>query len=52
VPMSVLLGWHGSLTPRIIGLPEEREGATPIPAVELSGDGFALLSSPRVRPLG
>lgn len=47
IPMAVLLGWHGPLTPRIIGLPEEREGATPVPAVELSGHGYALLGSRR-----
>jgi tetratricopeptide (TPR) repeat protein len=47
IPMAVLLGWHGPLTPRIVGLPEEREGATPVPAVELSGDGYALLGLPR-----
>jgi tetratricopeptide (TPR) repeat protein len=47
VPMGVLLGWHGQVTPRIIGLPEEREVGAALPAVELSGGGFALLASPR-----
>ncbi len=51
IPMAVLLGWHGGLTPRIVGLPEEREGATPVPAVELSGDGYALLAATRPQPL-
>ncbi len=44
VPLPVLVGWHGTLTPRVVGIPEESEGTTPIvPTVELSGDGFALL---------
>jgi uncharacterized protein (AIM24 family) len=50
VPMPVLVGWHGTLTPRIVGLPEEREGSAAIPAVELSGDGYALLSPPKPPP--
>jgi uncharacterized protein (AIM24 family) len=40
VPLSVLLGWHGDLTPKIIGLP----AGTLIPAVELSGQGNVLIA--------
>lgn len=47
LPMSVLVGWHGTLTPRIVGLPEERDGAAAIPAVELTGEGYAIVSAPR-----
>ncbi len=41
VPLSVLLGWHGDLTPKIIGL----SAGTLIPAVELSGQGHVLIAS-------
>ena len=47
IPMVALVGWHGSLTPKIVGLPEEREGAATLPAVELTGEGHALMSAPR-----
>ena len=50
VPMSVLIGWHGQITPKIVGLPEEAEGPAAIPAVELTGDGFALVSAPKPPP--
>lgn len=50
LPMSVLVGWHGTLTPRIVGLPEERDGAAAIPAVELTGEGYAIVSAPRPPP--
>ena len=47
VPMSVLVGWHGSLTPKIVGLPEERDGVATMPSVELTGEGYALVSASR-----
>lgn len=44
VPLDVLLGWHGSITPRMVPLidPELNEGEL-VPAVELSGEGRVLL---------
>ncbi|HEY3449397.1 MAG TPA: tetratricopeptide repeat protein [Myxococcales bacterium] len=50
IPMSVLVGWHGSLTPKIVGLPEERDGAATTPSVELTGEGYALMSAPKPPP--
>ncbi len=47
IPMAVLVGWHGSLTPKIVGLPEERDGVATTPAVELTGEGYALMSAPK-----
>ncbi|MGC4116437.1 MAG: tetratricopeptide repeat protein [Myxococcales bacterium] len=44
-PMAVLVGWHGSLTPKIVGLPEERDGVATTPSVELTGEGYALVSA-------
>lgn len=45
VPVGALVGWHGTLTPKIVGLPEERDGAMMIAAVELAGEGWALLTA-------
>lgn len=44
VPLDVLIGWHGSITPRMVPLidPELNEGEL-VPAVELSGEGRVLL---------
>lgn len=50
VPMAVLVGWHGSLTPKIVGLPEERDGVATTPSVELTGEGYALLSALKPPP--
>jgi len=50
VPVSVLVGWHGPRTPKIVGLPEERESSTAIPAVELNGQGYALIAAPPLAP--
>ena len=46
VPMDVLLGWHGSITPRIVTIAEEASpGAAPLAAVELTGEGRLLLDT-------
>ncbi|MET0402318.1 MAG: tetratricopeptide repeat protein [Cystobacter sp.] len=44
VPMSHLVGWQGSLTPRVVPLTPEVPPARV--GVELSGEGFALISLP------
>jgi uncharacterized protein (AIM24 family) len=44
VPLAILVGWHGQLTPKIVGIPKEAEGFATIPSVELTGEGFAILS--------
>ncbi|HEX8819219.1 MAG TPA: tetratricopeptide repeat protein [Archangium sp.] len=42
VPLSHLVGWQGKLTPQVVSLPGEDSGF----AVELSGEGFALIALP------
>jgi uncharacterized protein (AIM24 family) len=44
VPLSHLVGWQGKVTPRVVPLPGE--GESPRVAVELSGEGFALIALP------
>ncbi|XXF80645.1 tetratricopeptide repeat protein [Myxococcaceae bacterium GXIMD 01537] len=44
VPLSHLVGWQGSLTPRVVALVAPRPGEPLQPAVELSGEGFALIT--------
>jgi len=44
VPLSHLVGWQGKVTPRVVPLPGEE--AAPRVAVELSGEGFALIVLP------
>jgi hypothetical protein len=44
VPMSHLVGWQGSVTPRVV--PLARDDTPPQVGVELSGEGFALISLP------
>lgn len=44
VPLSHLVGWQGKVTPRVVPLPGEE--ASPRVAVELSGEGFALIALP------
>jgi hypothetical protein len=46
LPSEVLLGWQGSLTPRIVVLADEPEGL-PRTGIELSGEGRVLLDAPR-----
>jgi uncharacterized protein (AIM24 family) len=45
VPLSHLVGWQGKVSPRVVSLPAE-EGQSPRVAVELSGEGFALIALP------
>lgn len=44
VPMSILAGWHGNVTPKVVGVLEVDEATASIAAVELSGEGFAILA--------
>jgi uncharacterized protein (AIM24 family) len=44
VPLSHLVGWQGKVTPRVVPLPGEE--SSPRVAVELSGEGFALIALP------
>ncbi|HEX5747916.1 MAG TPA: tetratricopeptide repeat protein [Archangium sp.] len=44
VPLSHLVGWQGKVTPRVVPLPGEEDA--PRVAVELSGEGFALIALP------
>ncbi|KFE66383.1 tetratricopeptide repeat protein [Hyalangium minutum] len=46
VPLTHLVGWQGSLTPRVVSLLQGAEGEILKTAVELSGEGFALLCLP------
>ena len=40
LPLARLVGWHGAVTPRTVDL-----GSGQLPAVELSGEGYALFTS-------
>jgi hypothetical protein len=46
VPLENMVGWYGSLTPRISILAFDENGKVIRAGVELSGDGFLLFSSP------
>ncbi|MDQ3264981.1 MAG: tetratricopeptide repeat protein [Myxococcota bacterium] len=46
VPMVNLVGWYGNLTPKVIPLLPDAKGKSSRSAVELSGEGFALISVP------
>jgi uncharacterized protein (AIM24 family) len=48
VPMQHLVGWYGNLTPRIAPLLPDPRGKPTRIAVELSGEGFALIAVPVV----
>jgi uncharacterized protein (AIM24 family) len=45
VPLSHLVGWQGGVTPRVVVLPVSGSESPRI-AVELSGEGFALIALP------
>ena len=47
VPLQHWVGWQGQLSPRVVALGWEGPEGTPAPAVELSGEGIALLCVPR-----
>src|SRR6185295_10128657 len=44
VPLSNMVGWHGNLSPKVIALARDRSGQVTRAGIELSGEGFALLS--------
>ncbi|QSQ25073.1 tetratricopeptide repeat protein [Pyxidicoccus parkwayensis] len=44
VPMTHLVGWHGNLTPRVVPLLKSPTGEVLRTAVELGGEGFALIA--------
>jgi uncharacterized protein (AIM24 family) len=44
VPLSNLVGWHGNLSPKVIALARDASGRPMRAGIELSGEGFALLS--------
>jgi Tetratricopeptide repeat len=46
VPLQNWVGWQGQLSPRVVALGWEGPEGTPAPAVELSGEGHALLCVP------
>jgi uncharacterized protein (AIM24 family) len=46
VPLTHLVGWQGNLTPRVVSLLQGSGGESLKTAVELSGEGFALISLP------
>ena len=46
VPVEHLVGWQGNLTPRVVSLLVGPGGEVIQTAVELSGEGFALISLP------
>ncbi|WP_257455773.1 tetratricopeptide repeat protein [Archangium lipolyticum] len=45
IPLSHLVGWQGGVTPRVVPLPAPG-GEPPRIAVELTGEGFALIALP------
>ena len=46
VPLSVLLGWHGNIAPRIVAVAEHAtQDDLPLAAVELTGEGRVLLDA-------
>ena len=46
VPLTHLVGWQGNLTPRVVTLLQGAGGESLKTAVELSGEGFALICLP------
>jgi uncharacterized protein (AIM24 family) len=46
VPLTHLVGWQGNLTPRVVSLLQGAAGESLKTAVELSGEGFALICLP------
>ncbi|WP_338865407.1 tetratricopeptide repeat protein [Myxococcus stipitatus] len=44
VPLTHLVGWQGNLTPRVVSLLKSPSGETLRTAVELGGEGFALIA--------
>lgn len=48
VPLQHWVGWQGQLSPRVVALGWEGPEGTPAPAVELSGEGAALLCVPPI----
>jgi Flp pilus assembly protein TadD/uncharacterized protein (AIM24 family) len=44
VPMSMLAGWHGTITPKIVGVLDVDDAPASMAAVELTGEGFAILA--------
>ena len=46
VPLTHLVGWQGNLTPRVVSLLQGAGGESLKTAVELSGEGFALICLP------
>jgi uncharacterized protein (AIM24 family) len=48
VPLQHWVGWQGQLSPRVVALGWEGPEGTPAPAVELSGEGVALLCVPPI----
>jgi uncharacterized protein (AIM24 family) len=44
VPLTNMVGWHGNLSPKVIALARDRSGKPLRAGLELSGEGFALLS--------
>lgn len=46
VPLAHLVGWHGSVTPKVVPAAWDEAGKPALGAVELSGEGFALFSLP------
>jgi hypothetical protein len=46
LPLTQLAGWHGNLTPRMVSLGWDAKGKPARAGVELTGEGFALLSLP------
>ncbi|WP_342374634.1 tetratricopeptide repeat protein [Myxococcus stipitatus] len=44
VPLTHLVGWQGNLTPRVVSLLKSPTGETLRTAVELGGEGFALIA--------
>lgn len=45
LPLDVLLGWHGNVAPRIIALGSAESSSDATAAVELSGEGWALVDA-------
>ncbi|HEY8210606.1 MAG TPA: tetratricopeptide repeat protein [Myxococcaceae bacterium] len=44
IPLTNMVGWHGNLSPKVIALARDRSGKATRAGIELSGEGFALLS--------
>lgn len=45
LPLDVLLGWHGNVAPRIVAMGSDDTASEAMAAVELSGEGYALLDA-------